>query len=451
MIAMRRNIALLAIFITLISIYDCSTEKKELKRPYEASIAIFDSVMTLIRQGDISSREQFVGARNRIAIGVIDEIDTDSLGRADSLLYAKLLFWSGRHGEARGIFERLSMGEDEESRGALLELASMEIESGDGPRAETLLAEFREIFPVSPEYKDALYEQCEHLGGQYSDSNRLEDAIRVYREELNSLPFDAPYKSFLLLAELASVCQEAGKIGECRKMLVRIKGGLQRGLDEYLDNVAYADSTEEAEDSIPGDYRRYMRSCDLLLERMALIGQPAPPLSFMHVFNADSSLTLELLKGKVVVLDFWASWCVPCVISFSELKELYKELKDQGLEIVGITSLQTFYSDIETGQMEKNIGPRREIELTGEYIIKRGMTWPCAISNSSVFDPAYTVEVLPTFVVIDRSGRVRFVQSFAGQTNQKRRILKRLLQEEAQEVITSKRVIGHAGVSTARS
>jgi thiol-disulfide isomerase/thioredoxin len=429
--AMQRKIVFIAAIIPLIPLLSCGKEKKGLKRPYEVSNAVFDSVMTLIRQGKVSSRDQFVEARNNITVGVIDEVDTDSLGRADSLLYGKLLFWSGRNGKARNIFDNLSRGKDEESRGALLELATMEIEKGNESRAEALLAQLRAAFPPSPEYKEALYEQCEDLGGRYNDMNRIEDAIRVYQDELKSLPFDAPYKSFMLLAELASVCQEAGRIDECKDLLLGFKNGLEKGLEDYLDRVTYSDSTEESDDPIPSEYRRYTRSCDLLIDRMELIGKPAPPLSFMHVYGTDSSLTLESLKGKVVVLDFWATWCVPCIISFSEMKELYKEFKDQGLEIVGITSLQTFFSDMETGHTERNIGPRREIEITAEYIEKKGITWPCAISENSVFDPAYTVEVIPTFVVLDHNGRVRFIQSFAGQIGQKRRIIERLLREKA--------------------
>jgi len=407
--------------------FNCGRQAVEKKPPKEVSNAIFDSVFTLIQKGEISSRQEFEAARNDIASGLLKAVGTDSLGRTDSLVYGRLLFWSGDEKGAREIFEELQSGFDSEAREASLELITIEIELGDPSAAEKLVRKYRMDYPPGPDNAVALYEQCENLGGRYNDMNLIEDAIGVYMDELNSLPFDLPYKSYTLLSDLVNVCQEMDDIDEYRSLLHRCKGGLEKGFADYVEHTVYADSTEEADDRNPEAYKMHINACDLLFKRLDLIGKPAPPITFLHFYNADLSLTLESLKDKVVIIDFWTTWCLPCVIGFSELKKIYEEYQSRGLEIVGITSLQRYYADEQSGVVEKDIDPEREIKLTGEFIKQKGIVWPCAISKQKVFNPNYTINSIPTFVLIDREGYIRFVQSFAGQSEQKKRLIERLL------------------------
>lgn len=422
-----RHVSFLIVLVLSFVYFNCGRQAVEKKPPKEVSNAIFDSVFTLIQKGEISSRQEFEAARNDIASGLLKAVGTDSLGRTDSLVYGRLLFWSGDEKGAREIFEELQSGFDSEAREASLELITIEIELGDPSAAEKLVRKYRMDYPPGPDNAVALYEQCENLGGRYNDMNLIEDAIRVYLDELSSLPFDLPYKSYALLSDLVNVCQEMDDIDEYSSMLRRCKEGLEEGFADYVEHTVYADSTEEANDRNPEAFKMHINACDLLLKRLNLIGKPAPPISFLNVYNVDSSLTLESLKGKVVIIDFWTTWCLPCVIGFSELKIIYDEYKARGLEIVGITSLQRYYADEEAGVVEKNIDPKREIELTGDFIKQKGIVWPCAISEQKVFNPDYTVNSVPTFVLIDREGYIRFIQSFAGQSEQKKRIIERLL------------------------
>jgi thiol-disulfide isomerase/thioredoxin len=425
-ITLRRT-GLFAVLVSVLFCAGCGRRVEERKPPQEISSAIFDSVFTLIQKGEVSSREDFEAARNEIARGLVHTVDTDSLVRADSLVYGRLLFWSGRNDGARAIFDELQSGFGDEAREASLELITMEIETGDPATAEEMLKRYRMEYPPGPENTTTLYDQCESLGGRYNDMNLIEEAVRVYVDELNSLPFDMPYKSYALLTDLVNVCQETDDIDAYRKLLRDCSEGLDKGFADYVGRTVYADSTEEANDRNPEAYRSLVRNCGQLLDRLNLIGKPAPPIDFLKIYNADTSLTLESLKGKVIVLDFWATWCLPCVIGFSELKGIYGDYRDKGLEIVGITSLQRYYADEESGVVEKDLEPEREIELTGEFIEQNGIVWPCAISKQKVFNPEYTVNSIPTFVLIDREGYVRFIQSFAGQAQQKRRLIERLL------------------------
>ncbi|WP_341902822.1 TlpA disulfide reductase family protein [Fluviicola taffensis] len=68
------------------------------------------------------------------------------------------------------------------------------------------------------------------------------------------------------------------------------------------------------------------------------IGKKAPELHLEGIYNCnDKSLQLESLKGNIVVLDFWATWCSPCVAAFPENNELYTKYKDQNVTFIAIT------------------------------------------------------------------------------------------------------------------
>ena len=68
-----------------------------------------------------------------------------------------------------------------------------------------------------------------------------------------------------------------------------------------------------------------------------LVGQPLPPLDAAGWLNSDRPLTADDLRGKIVVIDFWASWCGPCALSLPDLVKFHERYRDQGVMLVGLT------------------------------------------------------------------------------------------------------------------
>ena len=138
-----------------------------------------------------------------------------------------------------------------------------------------------------------------------------------------------------------------------------------------------------------------------------LIGQPAPELHF-NWSTREGLKTLSSLKGKVVVLDFWATWCGPCISSFPQVRELVAHYAAADVVVIGVTSIQGRVSNLEATAIDTRGAPDKERGLMPAFIKAKAMTWPVAFSDEEVFNPAYGVVGIPHMAIIAPDGTVRF-------------------------------------------
>jgi len=136
---------------------------------------------------------------------------------------------------------------------------------------------------------------------------------------------------------------------------------------------------------------------------------PAPAVNFGWSSGDKPIKNLADLKGKVVVVDFWATWCGPCVGSFPDVRELQKRYDGYDVAIVGITSLQgKHYPGDKAEAIDTEGDPQKEYGLMKEYIGKKDITWAIAFSEQEVFNPDFGVRGIPHVAIIDPEGVVRY-------------------------------------------
>ena len=118
---------------------------------------------------------------------------------------------------------------------------------------------------------------------------------------------------------------------------------------------------------------------------------PAPDFSIKDL--QGRVLSLGDYKGKVLVLNFWATWCPPCRREIPDFIEAYKQLQGEGLEIVGVS-----------------VDELAPAELS-DWAKKMGINYPVAMATKKMVEDYQPGDYIPATIIIDRQGLIRYRQS----------------------------------------
>jgi len=119
-----------------------------------------------------------------------------------------------------------------------------------------------------------------------------------------------------------------------------------------------------------------------------MLGKPAPEFTLKDVDGHE--VTLASLRGKTVLLNFWATWCEPCREEMPHLKTIYGEFRDKGLTMVSVDTNEA-------------------AEKARQYFADHNYSFVNLLGSGSDVVPKYGANAIPRVVLIDKDGIVRYV------------------------------------------
>jgi thiol-disulfide isomerase/thioredoxin len=148
------------------------------------------------------------------------------------------------------------------------------------------------------------------------------------------------------------------------------------------------------------------RDADARGKHAVIEGKAMPRLTVTDWVN--ETVSAQEIKGKVVVVDFYATWCGPCMNAIPHNNELLKKYKDKGLLIIGVCTSSHGQEKMEANAKE------------------HGIEYPIARDPNEKSATAWAVHYYPTYAIVDRKGIVRIVGL---QPNHVETVVKKLLDE----------------------
>lgn len=157
------------------------------------------------------------------------------------------------------------------------------------------------------------------------------------------------------------------------------------------------------------------RTSQPTLPPVAELRRPAP--SFALPALDGTTVRLEDYRGKVVLINFWGTWCEPCKDETPALQEAYRKLRDQGLVIIGV--------DLRNQER----GGADGLSDVRAFAQRYGLTYPIALDASGDTARAFQIYPIPTSYFIDQNGMIRYVRVSTLTTQEVEALFTRLQQE----------------------
>lgn len=148
----------------------------------------------------------------------------------------------------------------------------------------------------------------------------------------------------------------------------------------------------------------------------AFVGQKAPTLKGADTWINSAPLTLEGLRGKVVLIDFWAWDCPFCAEALPHLKELHEKYAKDGLVIIGIHTPRIDYE--------------KDVSKIKEAVARKGITYPVVVDNKYLMWSDYLCAAWPSHFVVDQDGVIQLSHSGTGRYEDTEKVVQKLLSKK---------------------
>lgn len=172
------------------------------------------------------------------------------------------------------------------------------------------------------------------------------------------------------------------------------------------DAIAYVDTNIKRVE----DQRFMIRGLKRKQMQLELEGEKAPEITVAKWIE-QAPVKISDLRGRVVLLDFWATWCAPCLAAFPHLREWQEKYKDRGLVVLGLTM---YYGRGEGHDMT----PAEELSYLERFKKQYNITYGVAVTDTLNNHRSYGIQAIPTAVLIDRQGVIRRLTTGTGGGNE---------------------------------
>ena len=264
-----------------------------------------------------------------------------------------------------------------------IKTALNELSKGGEPADyDALIEKLRTFIKTYPKYRQ-VDEAYYFLGTILVELQRTEEGIEVLEELIRDYPFATYVEPSLLTLGLAydkiSEHPKADVLYEKLANHSRYRSGRYAATARQLLEQDKTQRKGEISSS-PGVNPRASRN--------QFVNQPAPDFRVMDIRGEE--LTLEQYRGQVVLLDFWATWCGPCIAEMPNVKLAYAKHRDRKFQIIGIS-------------LDSSIAPLQA------YIQREGIEWRQHLDSTGQIGRLYGVHAIPSTFLIDGAGIIRRV------------------------------------------
>ncbi|MCH8822118.1 MAG: TlpA family protein disulfide reductase [Planctomycetes bacterium] len=241
----------------------------------------------------------------------------------------------------------------------------------DLEQSATITDEMQEIFTSAPDTELAKRARFEYASKKLYDNSKgreksMEDVSKAVESFISHHPEDS--RNFNLLKNLA-IAYGFGS-NEQLALYNRIK-------KSYPDKSKYIDTK---------------------IKQIKSIGKPFE-LEFQDAITG-TTISMKDLKGQVVVLDFWATWCRPCVAEMPHMKKLYAKYHDEGVQFIGIS--------LDKSEDQGGLAALKK------YVSEKEIPWPQYYQGNkwaSEFSTSWGIGSIPAMFVIDKKGNLKSTQA----------------------------------------
>jgi peroxiredoxin len=145
------------------------------------------------------------------------------------------------------------------------------------------------------------------------------------------------------------------------------------------------------------------------------VGAPAPDFNAVEIGGSGATKTIADYRGDVVLVNLWATWCVPCVTEMPSIQRLYDRYRDQGFRVVGIAVDDPPYA-----------------ERVAQFVRDHGLSFEILHEGSGKVEQDYRARGIPATYVIGRDGRIRVIRQGASDWDSEasRAVVEQLLRRE---------------------